>query len=74
MPDLEIYVYNAPKVAPDTSKGKKKGGYLQTGVKEYWVIDPENFECIGYRNNNGKWEIISETTRTFKIEILQLEI
>lgn len=71
-PDLIIEVLSPENKKYD--KGKKKDVYLQTGVKEYWIIDPENLECPGYRNNNGKWQVIAETTGAFKIEMLQLEV
>jgi len=71
-PDLIIEVLSHGSKKYD--KGKKKDVYLQTGVKEYWIVDPENLECVGYKNANSKWEMISETSKVFKIEMLQLEI
>jgi Uma2 family endonuclease len=71
-PDLVIEVLSPGNKKYD--KGKKKDVYLQTGVKEYSIIDPENFECSGYKNDNGKWNIITETTKVFIIDMLQLEI
>lgn len=71
-PDLVIEVLSPGNKKYD--KGKKKDVYLQSGVKEYWIIEPENFECAGYKNNNGKWDLIAETTKTFTIDMLQLEI
>ena len=71
-PDLVIEVLSPGNKKYD--KGKKKDVYLQSGVKEYWMIEPENFECAGYKNNNGKWDLIAETTKTFTIDMLQLEI
>jgi|tagenome__1003787_1003787.scaffolds.fasta_scaffold20478414_1 Uma2 family endonuclease len=71
-PDLVIEVLSPANKKYD--KGKKKDVYLQSGVKEYWIIEPENFECVDYKNNVTKWEAIAETTSFFKIEMLQLEI
>ena len=71
-PDLVIEVLSPGNKKYD--KGKKKDVYLQTGVKEYWIIDPQDFECAGYKNNNGKWDLIAETIKAFSIDMLQLEI
>lgn len=71
-PDLVIEVLSPGSKKYD--KGKKKDVYLQSGVKEYWIVDPDDFECVGYGNNNSKWEVIAETSGAFKIEMLQLEI
>jgi Uma2 family endonuclease len=71
-PDLVIEVLSPGNKKYD--KGKKKNVYLQTGVKEYWMINPENLECTAYRNDNDKWKVIAETIQVFKIEMLQLEI
>jgi Uma2 family endonuclease len=71
-PDLVIEVLSPGNKKYD--KGKKKDVYLQSGVKEYWIIDPENLECAGYSNDDGKWKVIGAFEKVFKIEMLQLEI
>jgi Uma2 family endonuclease len=71
-PDLVIEVLSPGNKKYD--KGKKKDVYLQSHVKEYWIIDPDNFECVGYKNNVCEWQVITETTRVFKIDMLQVEI
>lgn len=53
-PDLVVEI-----LSPGTKKldlTKKKDAYEKAGVKEYWVIDPETHEAIGFRLMKGKYQ------------------
>ncbi|MBN8578553.1 MAG: Uma2 family endonuclease [Cytophagales bacterium] len=57
-------IYGAPDLivevlSPGTKKldlTKKKDAYEKAGVKEYWVVDPETQEAIGFRLLKGKYQ------------------
>jgi Uma2 family endonuclease len=34
---------------------KKFQVYERSGVQEYFIVDPEDLEVVGYRNNRGKF-------------------
>ncbi|MDR2167010.1 MAG: Uma2 family endonuclease [Clostridiales bacterium] len=54
-PDLIVEV-----LSPSTAKndrGHKMRIYGKTGVKEYWIVDPNNFSIEVYMNNDGKMEL-----------------
>jgi Uma2 family endonuclease len=67
-PNLSILkedgIYGAPdfiiEILSDGTKNldltKKKDAYEKSGVKEYWVVDPESHEAIGFHLMKGKYE------------------
>jgi Uma2 family endonuclease len=57
-PDLVIEV-----LSPGTKKfdlDKKKKIYERHGVKEYWVVDPETKESLGYQLKNSKFILFKQ--------------
>ena len=53
-PDLVVEI-----LSPSTKKFdlvKKKNVYETSGVKEYWIVDPETKECTGFQLKKGKFE------------------
>ncbi len=52
----------------------KKAVYEKTGVKEYWVIDPETKWCEGFQLSDGKYTSLGESTGNFTIALLNLAI
>ena len=52
-PDLVIEVLSPGTKNFDLSKKKKV--YESSGVKEYWVINPQNKECLGFRLDEGSF-------------------
>lgn len=53
-PDLVIEILSAGTKKLDLTK--KKDTYEKAGVKEYWVVDPETHEAIGFRLIKGKYQ------------------
>ncbi|MBX2899940.1 MAG: Uma2 family endonuclease [Cyclobacteriaceae bacterium] len=53
-PDLVVEVLSTGTKKLDLTK--KKDAYEKAGVKEYWVVDPETHEAIGFRLMKGKFE------------------
>ena len=43
--------------------GEKMEGYGKFGVKEYWVIDPENKTLIIYQNKDGEMKEVANLTK-----------
>lgn len=53
-PDLVIEILSAGTKKIDLTR--KKDAYEKAGVKEYWVVDPETHEAIGFRLIKGKFQ------------------
>lgn len=57
------FIYGAPDLviellSPSTAKydfNQKKDVYERSGVKEYWIVDPENKEVMGYSLDEGSY-------------------
>jgi len=54
VPDLLVEVLSPGN--RDHDLVKKKNLYEKFGVKEYWIVDPQTKESIGYTLNSGKYE------------------
>jgi Uma2 family endonuclease len=75
-------VYGAPDLVIEIlSKGtqkfdlvKKKEVYEQTGVKEYWVVDPETKRCKGFALETEKFKSLGEATGVIKLNLVNLTI
>ncbi len=52
-PDLVVEVLSESTKKNDF--GKKKDDYEKYGVKEYWIVDPENRSVKVYHNIEGKF-------------------
>ena len=57
-PDLVVEVLSESTKKNDF--GVKKDAYEKYGVKEYWIVDPENRSIKVYHNIEGKFKIIGE--------------
>jgi Uma2 family endonuclease len=53
---------------------KKKAIYEQSGVKEYWVVDPETKWCEGFVLENGQFNSAGESTGHLTIRMFELDI
>ena len=53
---------------------KKKDVYESSGVKEYWVVDPETKWCEGFVLQNGVYQTTGEYTATLTIQMFNLSI
>jgi Uma2 family endonuclease len=75
-------VYGAPALVIEIlSEGNKRYDlkdkklvYAQSGVKEYWVIDPDTKQCKGFILNNGTYEAVPESTGNFTVQMFNLLI
>jgi Uma2 family endonuclease len=68
-PDLIIEV-----LSPGTEKfhkETKKKIYEKSGVKEYWIIDPDTKECKGYQLKNSKYILFSQEKTKFTSALLK---
>ena len=54
-PDLVVEILSPTSAMRDLVD--KKDLYERYGVKEYWVVDPENEEIIVFYNEGGKFEV-----------------
>jgi Uma2 family endonuclease len=52
-PDLIIEVLSPSSSYYDTKI--KKRIYEKQGVSEYWIIDPEDYEVVGYKNTDNQF-------------------
>ena len=57
-PDLVVEVLSESTKKNDV--GKKKDDYEKYGVKEYWIVDPENRSVKVYHNIEGKFTVGDE--------------
>ena len=57
-PDLVVEVLSESTKKNDV--GKKKDDYEKYGVKEYWIVDPENRSVRVYHNVEGKFTASDE--------------
>ncbi len=53
---------------------KKKTFYEQSGVKEYWVVDPETKWAEGFVLENNQFKSVGETTANLTIRMFDLNI
>ena len=71
-PDLVIEILS--KGTRKTDLIKKKTVYETTGVKEYWVADPETKWCEGFILENGLYKSLGEGNSRFTIKMFNLTI
>lgn len=55
-PDLAIEIISPESIERDTVD--KFAEYQYAGVKEFWLIDPDNYVCKFYEHNGDKFELI----------------
>jgi Uma2 family endonuclease len=68
VPDLLVEVLSPGNMNHDTLR--KKELYERFGVKEYWIIDPETRESIGYQLEDGKYREFFRSIGTVQSELL----
>lgn len=71
-PDLVIEVLS--KRTRKNDLGKKKDVYESTGVKEYWVVDPETKWCQGFILENHVYKSLGEGNGNLTIQMFNLSI
>ncbi len=71
-PDLIIEILSPSTGYYDLKK--KFQVYEKYGVREYFIIDPEDNEVVGYRHDNGKYHEFTRQTGRFRSEVLGNEI
>ena len=71
-PDLVIEILS--KGTRKTDLIKKKNVYEATGVKEYWVADPDTKWCEGFILENGLYKSLGEGNSRFTIKMFNLTI
>ena len=74
-PDLVIEILSPATAYYDLRKKFKI--YEKHGVKEYWIVDPEDKSVIAYKSQQGKFSLIQELKGEGKISsgaLKELEI
>lgn len=71
-PDLVIEILSPGTVKAD--KGGKKAVYERSGVKEYWMVDPETKSAEGFILKSGEFYLIEKTKGSIRFASLDLVI
>ncbi|MDB5190899.1 MAG: hypothetical protein JWQ96_462 [Segetibacter sp.] len=71
-PDLVIEILSKGNKKYDLNE--KKQTYEQSGVKEYWVVDPKTKWCEGFVLQNNQFVSLGESTGVLHIKMFNLEI
>jgi Uma2 family endonuclease len=71
-PDLVIEVLSKGNERYDMAE--KKMVYEQSGVKEYWVVDPKTKWCEGFILENGAYKSLGEGNGQLTIQMFDLPI
>jgi Uma2 family endonuclease len=71
-PDLIIEILSKGNRKYDLKD--KKDVYEQSGVKEYWVVDPETKWCEGFVLTGNKFQSSGEKTGQLCLRIIDLQI
>jgi Uma2 family endonuclease len=69
VPDMLIEVLSKNNETHD--RVRKKDLYQRFGVKEYWIIDPENKLAAGFELKNNLYQSIAEDIGLIKSNLLQ---
>jgi len=72
VPDLLVEVLSPNNKEYDLIT--KKNLYEKFGVREYWVIDPETKQVLGFELKSGVYERISDELGTMNSSLLGLKI
>ncbi len=70
-PDLVIEILSEDRLY---DLKKKKAVYESSGVKEYWVVDPETKWCEGFVLENGLYKSLGEGNGQLTIQMFSLPI
>lgn len=72
VPDLIIEILLPATAKYD--KGEKKNIYERSGVKEYWIVDPENYSCVCYKLIEEKFQEVFQGFGMLESELLGCKI
>jgi Uma2 family endonuclease len=72
VPDLMLEILSAGNRTHDLKR--KKSLYEQFGVKEYWIIDPQLREAVGYKLVKGIYQEFFREIGKLKSEVLKITI
>jgi Uma2 family endonuclease len=70
-PDLVIEILSSNKKSDLVTKKKV---YEQSGVLEYWVVDPVTKWCEGFELSGGQYQSMGEAVGTIEMKLLPLTI
>jgi Uma2 family endonuclease len=70
VPDLLIEILSKSNKNHDLVRKKKL--YERFGVKEYWIIDPDNKHTVGFEHKDGCYTCICEETGVIRSNLLQV--
>jgi Uma2 family endonuclease len=70
VPDLLIEILSKNNQQHDLVR--KKDLYERFGVKEYWIIDPDNKYTLGFEHKDGRYTCICEDFGVIRSNLLQL--
>jgi Uma2 family endonuclease len=70
VPDLLIEILSKNNQRHDLVR--KKNLYERFGVKEYWVIDPDNKHSLGFEHKDGCYSCICDETGVIRSNLLQV--
>jgi Uma2 family endonuclease len=70
VPDLIVEIISPGSFAID--RFDKKAVYEKVGVKEYWLVDPNNCSVEIYALKNGKFELLQVTAEEGKVQSIVL--
>lgn len=71
VPDLVIEILSPSTASYDLKE--KFGVYERSGVKEYWIVDPEVNSVEVYFNEHGRFSLIQKAERTGNVKSLILK-
>lgn len=71
VPDLVVEIISPGSILQD--RVEKRAAYEQTGVREYWIVDPNNCSIEIYENRNGAFAAVSFAAETGKVQSQLLE-
>ncbi len=71
VPDLIIEILSPGNKKHD--QVTKKALYERFGVKEYWIVDPENKVSNGFRLHNNSYQPIGQLTNKISIQLFEKE-
>jgi len=69
VPDLVVEILSDGSKEHDTKK--KKMLYEKFGVKEYWIVDPQTKEAIGFELKNGTYIELYKAIGSLQSKLLQ---
>lgn len=71
VPDLLVEVLSPGNKDHDLIR--KKDLYERFGVKEYWIVDPEDKSTLGYLLENDRYRLIQKESGVFNSPLLNLK-